>query len=66
MANNKKSRCKPGEKTPAWGQYQEAGPGGGKGREVTTVHGKPMPPSTRTGSTYKLVYPGRNKSGRGK
>ena len=44
MANNKKSRCKPGEKTPAWGQYQEAGPGGGKGREVTTVHGKPMPP----------------------
>ena len=66
MANNKKSGLKPGEGAPASGQYQEVGPRGGKGHEVTAVKGKPMPPSTKTGSTYKLVDPSRNKSGRGK
>lgn len=66
MADNKKSGLKPGEKAPASGQYQEIGPRGGKGREVTTVKGEKMPPSTKPGSTYNLVDPSKNKSGRGK
>lgn len=66
MANNKKSGLKPGETAPASGQYQEVGPRGGKGREVTTVKGEKMPPTTKSGSTYKLVDPSKNKSGRGK
>ena len=66
MANNNKSGLKPGETAPASGQYQEVGPRGGKGREVTTVKGETLPPSTKSGSTYKLVDPSKNKSGRGK
>ena len=62
----KKSGLIPGEKAPASGQYQEIGPRGGAGREVTSIKGKRLPPSTRTGSTYRLVDPSKNKSGRGK
>lgn len=64
MANDKTSGLKPGEKAPASGQYQEIGPRGGEGREVTTVKGEKMPPSTKSGSTYRLVDPSKNKSGR--
>lgn len=60
----KKSGFKPGEKAPASGQYQQVGPRGGKGREVTTVKGEPLPPTTQSGSTYNLVDPTKNKSGR--
>lgn len=63
---DKKSGLKPGEIAPASGQYEETGPRGGKGREVTTVRGEKLPPTTKPGSTYKLVDPSRNKSGRGK
>ena len=66
MANSKKSGLRPGQKAPASGQYQEIGPRGGKGREVTTVKGERLPPSTKSGSTYRLVDPSKNKSGRGK
>ena len=54
---------KPGQKAPASGQYQQIGPKGGKGKEVTTVKGEPLPPTPSTGSTYKLVDPTKNKSG---
>jgi hypothetical protein len=54
---------KPGQKAPASGQYQQIGPKGGKGKEVTTVKGEPLPPSPTKGSTYKLVDPTKNKSG---
>lgn len=54
---------KPGQKAPASGQYQQIGPKGGKGKEVTTVKGEPLPPSPAKGSTYKLVDPTKNKSG---
>jgi hypothetical protein len=64
MSNNK-SGLKPGVKAPASGQYQEVGPRGGKGHEVTAVKNKPLPPSTKSGSTYRLVDPSKNKSGRG-
>lgn len=56
---------KPGQKAPNSGQYQEVGPRGGKGREVTVTKREPLPPTTKKGSTYKLVDRTKNKSGRG-
>lgn len=53
---------KPGNEAPKSGQYQEIGPRGAKGREVTTVKGDPLPPTTKPGSTYKLVDTKKNKS----
>ena len=61
----KPSGLKPGQKAPASGQYGQVGPRGGKGREVTVVKGEPLPPTTKKGSTYKIVDPTKNKSGRG-
>ena len=63
MSNDKRVDLKPGEKAPASGQYQEIGPRGGEGHEVTSVKGKPLPPTTKPGSSYKLVDPSKNKSG---
>jgi len=61
----KKSGFKPGHEAPNSGQYQEIGPRGGKGREVTSVKGEPLPPTTKAGSSYTLVDRTKNKSGRG-
>jgi hypothetical protein len=55
---------KPGQAAPASGQYQQVGPRGGKGHEVTSVKGEPLPPTQSPGSTYRLVDPSKNKSGR--
>jgi hypothetical protein len=63
MAENR--GLKPGQKTPRSGQYQKVGPRGGKGDEVTSVKGEPLPPSDKKGTTYNLVDPTKNKSGRG-
>lgn len=60
----KNSGFKPGDRAPKSGQYQEIGPRGGKGREVTSVKGEKLPPTTQQGSTYRLVDPSKNKSGR--
>jgi len=57
---------KPGQTAPNSGQYQQVGPKGGKGHEVTVVKGEPLPPTTMPGSTYTLVDPTNNKSGTGK
>lgn len=62
---SKKSGLKPGEKAPVSGQYQEKGPRGGAGREITSPKGRPLPPTTKPGSTYDVVDPTKNKSGRG-
>lgn len=62
----KKSGLKPGQIAPNSGQYQQVGPRGGKGREVTTTKGEPLPPTTQPGSTYTLVDPSKNKAGQGK
>jgi hypothetical protein len=59
----KNSGLKPGNQAPKSGQYQEVGPRGGKGREVTTVKGEPLPPTTQKGASYTLVDPTKNKSG---
>lgn len=60
----KPSGMKPGQKAPASGQYQEIGPRGGKGPEVTSVKGEPLPPTSKPGSTYTLVDPSKNGSGK--
>jgi hypothetical protein len=58
------SGLKPGHEAPHSGQYQEIGPRGGKGREVTVTRGEPMPPTTRKDCTYRLVDRTKNQSGR--
>jgi hypothetical protein len=63
---SKKSGFRPGQTAPNSGQYQEVGPSGGKGREVTSTQGEPLPPTTESGSTYTLVDPTKNKAGTGK
>lgn len=55
----------PGKKAPRSGQYQQVGPRGGRGKEVTSVKGEPLPPAPQKGTTYTLVDPTKNKSGRG-
>jgi hypothetical protein len=54
----------PGSKTPSSGQYQQIGPRGGKGKEITAVRGEPLPPAPSKGMTYKIVDRTKNKSGR--
>lgn len=56
----------PGTPAPHSGQYEERGPRGGHGREVTVPKGSKMPPTTQKGGKYDLVDPTKNKSGRGK
>ena len=56
-------QLKPGNKAPLSGQYQQIGPKGGKGPEVTVVKGEPLPPGPKGGS-YVVVDPTKNKSGR--
>ncbi|MCR8656942.1 hypothetical protein [Paenibacillus endoradicis] len=55
-------KLKPGTPTPTSGQYGVVGPrGGDKGREVTSVQGKPLPPTQNPGEGYKLVDPTKHK-----
>jgi hypothetical protein len=60
----KTSGLKPGQTVPKSGQYQQIGPRGGRGPEVTSVKGEPLPPTNTPGSTYTLVDPTKHKSGR--
>ena len=64
-AKKKTPALKPGQKTPASGQYREVGPRGGKHIEKTMVKGHTAPPSEVKGATYKLVDRTKNKSGKG-
>lgn len=53
---------KPGTVTPVSGQYAVVGPRGGKlGTEVTSVQGKPLPPTPKPGQGYVLVDPTQHK-----
>lgn len=63
-ATERPSGLKPGQTAPASGQYQQVGPRGGGGREVTTVRGEPLPPTTKPGATYTLVDRTNNSSGK--
>ena len=58
---------KPGNKAPASAQYEVVGPRGGRtGTEVTGVKGKPLPPTQKPGSSYRVADRTKNGSGRGK
>lgn len=50
-----------GQTTPASGQYQIVGPRGGKGTEITSIEGKPLPPTPKPNSGYILVDPTKHK-----
>lgn len=57
---------KPGQAAPKSGQYEVVGPRGGtRGREVTGVKGKRLPPTQESGERYRLVDPTKHRSGRG-
>lgn len=54
---------KPGEITPASGQYELTGPrGGSKGQEITSIKGKPLPPTPEPNQRHKLVDPTKHKN----
>ncbi len=57
---------KPGEIAQRSGQYQQIGPRGGKGMEVTVVKGEPLPPTPKKRMTYTLVDPTKHKADRGR
>lgn len=61
---SKPKGLKPGQTAPASGQYQTVGPRGGKGNEVTVSKGETLPPTPTPGSSYNLVDPSKNKSGK--
>ncbi len=52
---------KPGHKAPRSGQYQQIGPRGGKGKEVTVVRREPLTPAPTRGIRYKLVDPTKTR-----
>jgi hypothetical protein len=56
--NNMNNTLKPGQTVPRSGQYEVIGPRGGEtGTEVTGVKGKTLPPTQKSGSSYRLVDP---------
>jgi hypothetical protein len=55
---------KPGTPAPKSGQYETIGPRGGKGNEITSTKGHPLPPTPKPNSTYVLVDPTKNGSGK--
>lgn len=61
---SKTSGLKPGQTAPRSGQYQQIGPRGGRGSEVTSVKGESLPPTSKQGSTYTLVDQTKHKSGK--
>jgi hypothetical protein len=48
---------KPGTPAPKSGQYQQTG----RKTEITAVKGKPLPPTSRPGGSWKLVDPTKHK-----
>ena len=58
---------KSGEKAKDSGQYEIVGPKGGKtGKEVTVVHGEPLPPTPKSGQEFILVDPTKHSPKNGK
>ena len=62
-----KQPLRPGRITPNSGQYELVGPRGGRtGEEITSVLGKPLPPTPLPGQGFVLVDPTHNGSGDGR
>lgn len=60
--SNKQTVHKPGTITQVSGQYAIVGPRGGMlGTEITSVQGKPLPPTPKPGQGYVLVDPTQHK-----
>jgi len=57
----KPTGLKPGQTVPISGIYQEYGPRGGLGTQVTSVKGEPLPPTATKGGTYGLATPAKHK-----
>ncbi|MGD0877786.1 MAG: hypothetical protein ABSA01_06530 [Anaerolineales bacterium] len=56
---------KPGQNTLISGLYEVVGPRGGKtGEEITSVKGKPLPPTSKPGQGYTLVDKTKHKDGK--
>ncbi len=61
MSKSKSTDLKPGQR-PESGQYGIVGPRGGKtGAERTVVKDEPLPPTPKSGQTYRIVD--RTKTG---
>ena len=57
---------KPGTAAPRSGQYEIIGQRGAPtGVERTVVKNEPLPPTPKSGQTYKMADPTKNGSGRG-
>ena len=52
-----KKKFKPGEKEHPSGQFKEPG----KKTEITSVKGKPLPPTSKPGKKWQLVDPTKHK-----
>lgn len=61
---NRSTGLKTGSVAPISGQYQQTGPKGGKGKEVTSVKGEPLPPTPKKTVAYNLMDPKKNKTGK--
>ncbi len=61
---DKKDGFRPGETVPRSGQWEQVGPRGGRGDEVTLPKGKTFPPTPTKGGSFRIVDPTKNKSGR--
>lgn len=48
---------RPGQSTPTSGQYVIVGPRGGRGPEITSTQGHPLPPTPKPNSGFRLVDP---------
>lgn len=56
---------KPGQTAPRSGQYGILGTrGGNTGQERTVTRGEPLPPTPKSGQTFKMVDPTKNGGGR--
>jgi hypothetical protein len=61
---NRSTGLKTGSVAPISGQYQPTGPRGGKGKEVTSAKGQPMPPTPKKTVAYNLMDPKKTKTGK--
>lgn len=61
---SKNQPAKPGTPTPASGQYRPVGPRGGSAgnTEITSVAGKPLPPTDKPGQSWLLVDKTKHKN----
>jgi transcriptional regulator with XRE-family HTH domain len=58
----KSKGLRPGQIAPQSGQYQQIGPRGGRGKEVTVVRGEPLPPTPNKSMSYILIDPVKRKT----